>query len=281
MMTSSEVFQHFNKKFIKLRDKYELSYLELNPCSIRTNEDLRAFIQKLEDRFFFEEHFSIVDEESKENEVVFLFNEESISFKIDKKFGHIEPDFFKIIEYLALLSDKRVANVNPTGTIVAGDTNDMKLAWNEGLPVYLDEFYYFCRNTNGRKFKKRESRNSFILNEIITPEYYQKIVLRGLNSFFVEKKKEIRYQKEQVQLFIDNDQSIAISLNGSYTGKYKKEGMNTHFDSSFINQIFLLNHWSLDTGEKLTHTVVGETEKEITMPLKEYISTFGRGERFN
>ena len=275
MMTGSDVYYYFNNKFFELSDKYDFNYLELEPCSIRTKEDLILFVRKIEYHLFPKEDFSFVDE-SKENKVVFLFNGERFSFEIDKKFRHIELNFSEKIKQLALLSNQYFTRMNPVGTIVVGDKEKLKFAWNEGCPINLDEFPLLHRNVNGRICKKGEFKNSFTLNETIESEYYQETILNGLNRFFAEKKMDIHYQEEQMPLYRDRDESISISLNYARTGNFKIIDGKTRFDSGFINQIFLLNHWSLDMGEKLTHTVVGETEKEITMPLKEYISTFGR-----
>ncbi len=275
MMTGSDVYYYFNNKFFELSDKYDFCYFDAEPCSIRTKEDLIGFVQKIEYYLFSEEDFSFVDE-NEENKVAFLFNGEKFSFEIDKKFGHIELNFSEKIKQFARLSNQYFTRMNPVGTMVVGDKEKLKFAWNEGCPINLDEFPYLHRNVNGRRCKKGEFKNSFTLNETIESDYYQEIVLKGLNLFFAEKKMDIHYQEEQMPLYRDRDQSISISLNYARTGNFKVIDGKTYFDSGFINQIFLLNHWSSDTGKKLTHTLVGETEKEITIPLKEYISTFGR-----
>lgn len=55
----------------------------------------------------------------------------------------------------------------------------------------------------------------------------------------------------------------------------RKSDGETIFDNNFINQLFLLKHWSLEFGGAMTHRFENGHEVQIAVPFKEYVSTLG------
>lgn len=279
-MNHSEAFKYFENKFGELTHKYGFNHLEVNPCHIESKEDLYLFTQRMVSTLFDGAEFSFIDDNegnSKGGEVInFLFNGEKISLTIDPKFGHIEVDFFKTIKLLATLSRKFVTHVHPSGVLVSGNLEDMKAAWHEGFPIRLDEIDFLHKNVNGKRFKKDEIRSSFILDEVIDINYYQKIILKGLNVYLSENKKNIRYCDKQIRVYNNYNQSICSSLNGKYSRGFKINDGTTIFENGFVNHIFLLNHWSINSGVTLKYVSGNGNETGISIPFKEFISNFGK-----
>lgn len=96
-----------------------------------------------------------------------------------------------------------------------------------------------------------------------------------LNAYLADKGKNIQYQKEQIRLYADSEESICISLNGDYNGTFKISDGHTIFRNSFINQLFLLSYWSVESGRTLIHRFENGNEIPITVPFSEYVATLG------
>lgn len=279
-MTHDKVFYYFENKFRESIAKYGFSYLEIEPCHVNSKDDLILFTERIANTLFKEAEFSFIDNEGVDDVVNFLFNGQQISLKIDPKYEHIEVDFFKKIKLLADLSGKFVTRAQPVPILVSGDIEDMKAAWSEGFPIQLDEIDFFRSNVNGKWFKKEEISSSFILNETIDIDYYGKIILKGLNVYLAEKKKDIRYCDKQIRFYIQRPQRpqfVCMYINGKYAQGFTTINGKTIFKNNFINQIFLLNHWTMDRSvTSLKYASEECNEIEITVPFKTFISNFGR-----
>jgi len=152
----------------------------------------------------------------------------------------------------------------------------MKAAWSEGFPIKLDEVDFFYRNVNGKWYKKEEIKSSFILNETIEIDHYREIILKGLNVYLVEKKKDIRYCDKQIRFYIQRPQLVCMYINGGYSQGFTTSNNKTTFKNNFINQIFLLNYWSMDSATSLKYSSKEGNETQITESFKTFISNFGR-----
>jgi len=165
-MNHSESFKYFENKFYELTDKYRFNYLDISPCHIKSKEDVTSFIEQLGNTLFKEAEISFVDNEEIDEGVNFLFNGQPISLKVDPQYGHIQLDFSKTVKRLGKLAGKLVTHVHPFGMLVSGDMKDMKAAWSEGFPITLNEIDFLHGNVNGKWFKRKEVRSSFILDEV-------------------------------------------------------------------------------------------------------------------
>jgi len=274
-MTHNEVFNYFEEKFYKAATKYGFSYFELNPCYVETEEDLVLFVEALANSLFDGIEFTYKDNEEIDEAIDFTFKNQQITLRIDPKYGHIELGFSKVINLLADLTGKFVTRIQPVNLLVSGDEKDMRTAWGEGCPIKLPEIDFFNGNANGKWFKKEEIGNSFILDEIIDIDCYREFILKGLNIFLAEKGKKLRYCDKQIRFYYMGS-LLCMYINGKYAQCFTTNNGTTTFKSNFVNQIFLLNYWSMDSGALLRYVSNNSDETQITVPFKDFISSFGR-----
>lgn len=273
-MTHNEVFNYFGERCKEAITKYGFNHLEIEPCHVETKEDLILFVERIANNLFDEIEFSFTDNEEIGEAVNFSFKGQQMTLRIDPKYGHIETGFSKIIDLLANLTGKFVTRTQPVNLLVSGDAEDMRTAWSEGFPIKLPEIDFFNGNTNGKWFKKEEIRSSFILNEVIDIDCYREFLLKGLNIFLAEKGEKLRYCDKQIRFYYMG--SLLCMINGKYAQCFTSNNDTTIFKSNFVNQIFLLNYWSVDSGTSLKYVSNAGDETQIIIPFKEFISDFGR-----
>jgi len=274
-MTHQEVFNYFEERFYEAIRKYGFNQFELNPGYVETKEDLILFVESIANSLFDGIEFSFADNDEIDEAVDFTFKNRQVTLRIDPKYGHIELGFSKVIDLLMELTGKFVTMAQPVNLLVSGDEKDMRAAWSEGFPIKLPEIDFFNGNANGKWFKKQERRNSFILNELIDIDCYHEFILKGLNIFLAEKGEKLRYSDRQIRFYYMGS-LLHVCINGKSVQCFTTNDNTTIFRNNFVNQIFLLNYWSVDSGTSLKYTSNADSETQVTIPFEAFISNFGR-----
>lgn len=274
-MTHEKVFNYFGERCREAIVKYGFGHFELNPCYVEDKEDLVPFVESIANSLFDRIEFSFTDNEEIDEAVDFSFKGRQVTLRIDPKYGHIELDFYKVIDLLADLTGKFVTLAQPVNLLISGDAEDMRTAWSEGCPIKLPEIDFFNGNANGKWFKKEEIGTSFILDEVIEIDCYREFILKGLNIFLAEKGEKLRYCDKQIRFYYMGS-LLCIYINGKYAQCFTSNNGATTFRSNFVNQIFLLNYWSVDSGAPLKYVSSNGDEMPITVPFEEFIADFGR-----
>lgn len=273
-MTHEKVFNYFGERCREAIVKYGFGHFELNPCYVEDKEDLVPFVEGIANNLFDGIEFSFTDNIAIDKAVDFSFQGQQMTLRIDPKYGHIELGFSKVINLLADLTGKFVTHTQPVNLLISGDEKDMRTAWGEGFPIKLPEIDFFNGNANGKWFKKKEIRSSFILYEVIDIDCYREFILKGLNIFLAEKGEKLRYCDKQIRFYYMGS-LLCMYINGKYAECFTSNNGATTFRSNFVNQIFLLNYWSVDSDVSLRY-VLNSEETQVAVPFKDFISTFGR-----
>jgi hypothetical protein len=248
MNNYSEVFRYFQNNVTTLKDEFGLKSYSYNPCSFRKKEDLRSFVKRLASTVFEVDDLEFSQDIDSQNELIFKFCGQELSLSIDEKFGHIELDFYKTVEFMAQLSQVMIASINPTGVCIGGDYEDMIEAWSKGLPIHIPAVKsIFYKHMNGKLYRKEEIQSELIVSTLISLEDYEVSIIRYLNKFLDDIELGIQYNSNQVKCYSDDCVHCCVSISGDYAGRFKidKENHVTTFSNSLIHQIFLLNYLSI------------------------------------
>lgn len=275
-MDYSYVFNYFEKKLLDLKDEYGLSFFDNSPCYIRNKEDLTLFVNRLSKDLFKENDYYLLNEEEPNNRLDFTYRGQKLSFEIDSKFGHIEPDFYKTVELMASLSGKMIAMANPTALYVAGEEGDMKEAWARGLPIHTPEVNFRHRNMNGKYFKKQEVGAVFIVDGVITMEEYEVELIIGLNDFLTERAYNIKYSSTQVKAYIDHRKYICALINGDYCGGVLVDNGKMIIKNGFENQIFLSRYLDKHPKSKVLYKEKDSSQEENVLNFLDFVSKLGK-----
>ena len=241
-MNHTEASNYFYRKLDGLIELYGLNKMELEPCYLNSYESIRRFTEKLLFTLFYEEEYEILDSSEDSLNVEFIFNNEKLSFDLDTKFGHIEVDFMKKIKFLGFLAGTMVTYSNPPGLLISGETDNMQKAWNEGLPIHIDEIDFLRYHYNGNRLKRSELGNKFTINRKIDETIYQENLIIGLNSYLKAINQKIRFTAKQIRLYEDHEKFTCVMINGNYMGRFRIWQDETEFDNMFLSQVFLLTY---------------------------------------
>ena len=279
-MDSQEFRTSIWEKYTKLRDKFDLEIIEINPCSIQSKDDLTLLIKKIIKLFTGRSEVNFLENNEasllNQNCVQFYAKSELISLSIDSRFGHIEIDFFKTLERIASIYGKMFKKINNDQIYVSGNVEDMKEAWQEGFPIQIDEVDFLHKHYTGKRYKKSEIGSKLVLNQVIDINYYQDLLLEGLNNYLIQKDKKIQYNQNQLMVYSNFRGSLSVSLNGYYCKCIQISEPSTIFDNGILNQIFLINHISLNPDKTLLYRTKDGEEIQIKIPIKEFINKFGK-----
>ncbi|WP_020570630.1 hypothetical protein [Neolewinella persica] len=272
----SFVFNYFQNKLRDLKDEHMLSTLSNNPCSIKTKDDIKNFVKKIAEDLFEEEDYYFIENENSVNRLDFNYCGQDMFLEIDERFNHIELDFHQTIKFMASLSNKMLASVNPTGTNVAGDIEDMRDAWFKGLPIHIPEVNFRHRHMSGRFFKEDELKSFFIVEGKTSLFDYENDLILGINKFLEEKGSTIRYSPDQIKAYQENHKVIGAFLNGDYCKTIRIEEQRMIVGNGFENQIFLTRY--LDRNPK-TRVLFKKENDDTGIEVNsfvEFIHTLGK-----
>jgi hypothetical protein len=275
-MDHSYVFNYFGKKLLELKDEYGFTLFDNNPCSIRNKGDIKLFVNRLSKDLFEENDYYFINEEEPNNRLEFTYRGQKLSFEIDSKFGHIELDFYRTVEFMGFLSGKMIAMVNPTAVYVVGEEDDMKEAWAKGLPIHIPEINFRHRNMTGKYFEKQEVGAIFIVDGVITLEEYEVELIIGLNDFLKERSYNIRYSSMQIKAYIDHRKYICALVNGDYCGGILVDNGKMTIKNGFENQIFLSRYLDKHPKSKVLYKGKGSSEEEIVLNFLDFVSKLGK-----
>lgn len=275
-MNHSYVFNYFEKKLLDLKDEYGLTLFDNSPCSIRSKEDIKIFVNRLSKDLFKENDYHFLNEEEPNNRLEFTYRGQKLSFEIDNKFGHIEPDFYETVEFMASLSGKMIAMANPTAVYVVGEEDDMKEAWARGLPIHIPEINFKHRNITGKYFKKQEVGAVFIVDGVTTLEEYEVELIIGLNDFLKNRSYNISYSSMQVKAYIDHRKYICALINGDYCGGVLVDNGKMIIKNGFENQIFLSRYLDKHPKAKVLYKEKDSSQEENVLNFLDFVSKMGR-----
>lgn len=275
-MDHSYAFNYFENKLCELKNEYGFTVFDNNPCAVRNKEDLKLFVTRLSIEHFEENDFHFLNAEEPNNRLDFIYRGQKLSFRVDESFGHIELDFYKTVEFMALLSEKMIAIANPTAVYIAGAEDELKEAWSRGLPIHLPEVNFRHRNVTGKYFKKQEIGSVFIVDGAVTLEEYEVELLAAINEFLEEKSYNIRYSPAQIKAYVDRRKYFCAIMNGDYCkGIFVNKGKMT-IENGFENQVFLSRYLNKHPKAKILYKEKGSSEEKRVANFFDFISTLGR-----
>lgn len=277
-MDHSYAFKYFANRLTQFKDEFGFNVFEYNPCHIENKEDLKNFVNRLIKYFFEENDYYFLNEEESNNRLEFIYKNQKLSFEIDSKFGHINTDFHKTIEFMAFLSDKMISTVNPSAEYIIGDEEDIREAWSRGLPIHIPEINFRHRNLSGKYFKRQEVGASFLVEGTITLEQYETELIIGLNEFLKGKGYDIKYSSKQVKAYIDNKNQICALINGDYSGGVIVENGQMIVKNGFENQIFLSRYLENNSDARVLYKEKGNEEEVVVSNFLDFISSLGKEE---
>ncbi|MCB9349906.1 MAG: hypothetical protein H6573_20705 [Lewinellaceae bacterium] len=277
-MDHSYVFKYFGGRLTELKDEFGFKLFDNNPCSIKDKGDLVKFVNRLAEELFEEDNFSFINEDESNTVLKFNYKGQELSFAIDSKFGHIETDFYKTVQFMAFLSDKMIATVNPSGEYIVGDEEDIREAWSRGLPIHIPEINFRHRNISGKYFKKQEVGAKFLVEGTVTLEKYESELIAGLNDFLKERAYNIEYSSKQIKAYFDHKKQICVLINGDYGGGIIVNSDQMIVKNSFENQIFLSRYFKRYPESRILYKEEGSEKAEVVLNFFDFILNFGRDE---
>lgn len=278
MKDFSDVFGYFENKLRALKDEYGLNSYSYNPCSFRKKEDLKSFVTRLARDVFEEDDLEFYEAGSSQSRVDFIYLGHKLFLEIDEKFGHVELDFYETVEFMAFLSEKMIATVNPTGVSIGGEAEEMREAWSKGLPIHIPDVKFLHKHMTGKFYKKEEIGSALIVEGCVQIEDYEENVLVSLNDFLEKEKYQIRYNSTQVICYQDHKNRFAISISGDYAGGFSldiAEG-RTIFNNGVLNQIFLSDYLERHPNLSFSYQMKNDKPQVIAEPFQHFIQKLGK-----
>lgn len=277
MMNYDEVFQYFENKLEELRFQYRLNVKGFNPCMINSKSKLKNFINKVSTELFEEPEIQFIDStgDLENRRVEFIYKGQRLFLEIDPKFGHIETDFFKILTFMADLSDRLLVMTNPTSLYVSGDIDDLKEAWKKGLPVHLPEINYRHRNLNGKYFTKEESRAQFIVKGKTDVDEISDMLLTGINEYLLKRNENYSYSEKQIKLAFEKG-VVTSYISGDYCGSIILGEEQFIVNNGFEMQILLDKYFVTYPKSKFYYKEKDSEAQIISDSFSSFISSHGR-----
>lgn len=277
MMNYDEVFQYFERKLEELRFQHELNVRGFNPFNINSKSSLKDFIRRISIELFEETEFHFIDStiDQDNKRVEFIYRGQRLYLEIDPKFGHIEADFFKILNFMAELSDRSLVMTKPTSLYVSGDIDDLKNAWKEGLPVHLPEINYRHRNLNGKYFTKDESRAQFIVKCKTSVDEISDMLVTGINKYLKTNNKAFRYNNKQIKLAYEKS-VITCYVSGDYSGRIILDEEQITVDNGFEMQVLLFEYFTVHPKTIFYYKEKDGQAQIINDSFSNFISNHGR-----
>jgi hypothetical protein len=276
MKDHAYVFNYFESRLLELKEEYGFNLFENNPCSIRTKEDIKTFVDRLSRDLFEENDYSFINEEVPGDRLEFNFKGQALSFAIESKFGHIEPDFFRTVKFMAFLSGKMIATTNPAAAYVVGEEDEMREAWAMGLPIHLPEINFRHRNMTGKYFKREEVGAVFVVDGVLTPEEYEAELIVGLNDFLKQRSYGVTYSSRQIKAYYDHRKHICALINGDYCGDIKVRDGKMIIKNGFENQVFLSRYLEKRPKSKILYQGRGSDTREEVLNFIDFVSRLGK-----
>lgn len=273
-MTLDEYSQYLIKTYRQLRDKYNLRSMEIAPCSIRSKESLRNFTQSIMEGLFNQTNVEFI-ESNDPNSVKLIVEGKIISLNLDTRYGHIEIDFFKVLEQIALQLKQLIKFVTFDPVYIAGPESNIKKAWSEGFPVQIDEVDFLHKHYTGKRYSDSEIGSQIIINEKISIDYFENKLLVWLNDFLRNKGKQIQFNTKQFIVYEHQKSSKSLALNGTYCGRFHQLGSQTIFDNKVLNQIFLINHYKDKSNYPFIYRTKKKMDTIIDIPIETFLRSMG------
>ena len=279
MIDFNEYYHRIANNYKTLQKEFNFKSMEISPCTIQSKSGLELFVRKIMQSLFDISEIKFVETDLPnsriKNQVNFYANHKLITLKIDERYGHIEIDFFKVLDQIAEQYGKIIRQVHNEQLYVVGTKEEMIKAWQKGFPIHIYYLEFLYKHFNGKRFKKNELGSSLVINQRIAPNYYKEIVLNELNKLLEKRKEEIRFSLNQILLYENGLGKIYLSLNGGYDRGFEIIGDNTIFDNCILSQIFLKKHLDLNNESNVKFVNKEGIEEQVDGKFEELLEKFG------